>query len=86
MGVHRIDVFAAGVAHNCPPDFDLHTRQHQPAVEAVAEIMESVIADTGAADRCPPSGFDLANRFVVEREYQPTFFPVLPEKIEQFRG
>ena len=72
MGVHRIDIFATGVAHNCPPDFDLHARQHQPAVEAVAEIIEAVIADTGAADRGPPRGFNLVNRIFIEREYQPT--------------
>jgi len=55
-------VFARGVAHEGLPHFLQNARFHQPAVEGVAKIVKTEVANPGAADGCLPGRLDLVDR------------------------
>ena len=70
VGINGVGVFTARMAHQCLADFLHDSGLHEPRVEGVPKIMETVVADASAADGRPPSGFDNADRLIFEGEDQ----------------
>jgi len=59
---------------------------HQPAVEAVPEVVEPVVANRGAADRRHPGSFDLADGLAFEGKDQPLRFLLRVKELEETPG
>ena len=68
MDVDGVHILAARVPHQGFADFLEDAGFHHSAVEAVPEIVETVVANPRTADRRHPCGLDLANGMAFEVE------------------
>ncbi len=71
VGVDRIHVLATRMAHEGFPHFLHDAGFHEACVEGMAKIVETEVAEPGAADGCLPGGLDPTDWSTLVGEDQP---------------
>ena len=79
-------ILARGVPHQGFADFLQDAGFHQPAVEAMPEVVEPVVANSGAADRRHPGRLDFADGLAFEGKDQPLRFLLRAKEFEETLG
>jgi predicted RNA-binding protein with PUA-like domain len=71
---------AERVAQEGHAHFAYDSQLEQTGVEGVAQVVEADVADSGPANRCPPAGFQVSDRFAMESENEAVRFLLFKEQ------
>lgn len=74
------------MSHQGFADFLQDAGFHETAVEAVPEVVETVVTNPGAADRCHPRRLDFVDGLAFEGKDQSFRFPLRAKELEEAPG